>query len=177
MGNIIYVVLIGLSFMEPARAATINYEAKHVDGNYWEYAFAVKNDRSSESIHEFTMYFSPSKFRNLTVKAAPLGWDAIVNEPSVGLPSNGFYDALALNQGISAGATLTGFSVGFEFLGTGLPGHQPYDIIEPMTRLTLHSGVSVSSVPLPGSLSAFMTGLILLAGILLSHSKRRLHFT
>jgi hypothetical protein len=80
------------------------------------------------------------------------------------LPDDGFYDALVLDllAAIAPGDTLSGFSVEFDFLGSGTPGSQAFQFLTSSLEL-LDSGFTqravVTSVPEPGSLGLLAAGL------------------
>jgi hypothetical protein len=121
------------------RAAVITYEVTSLGGNDWRYDYTVENDGSA-SIEQFTVYFDFGLFSNLAVAASPMDWDSIVVDPDVNIPADGFFDSVALVSGLAPGASLSGFSVTFTFLGSGAPGSQPFDIVDPANFEVLSSG-------------------------------------
>jgi PEP-CTERM motif len=156
--------LLAIGAGESARAVQIEYTTTFLGGTTWEYYYTVVNTGSTP-IDEFTIFFDRNTFASLVAVASPLGWDSIVVQPDPLLPSNGFFDSLALGPGIAAAASLSGFSVSFNFLGQGTPGSQPFDIINPFTFETLSSGLTTSAaaVPEPTSTALLLAGLGLLA--------------
>ncbi|MBN1765568.1 MAG: PEP-CTERM sorting domain-containing protein, partial [Sedimentisphaerales bacterium] len=64
---------------------------------------------------------------------------------------------------IAPGETVSGFSVSFDWLGTGVPGAQFYEIIDPDDFSTLDSGYTV---PEPG------TTILLCLGGLMIHKRK-----
>jgi hypothetical protein len=97
------------------------------------------------------------KYRNLEVitpDPPAANWDELVVQPDPILHDDGFYDALALGAGILVGSQEAGFAVQFDWLGSGEPGPQPFDIVDPVTFQTKYSG---TTLPEPSAL-------ILLAG-------------
>ncbi len=153
----------------PAHATIIAFDVANVVGNTFEYTYTVENDTLSADIEEFTIFFDVNSFTNLTLSGAPAGWDPIVIQPDPGLPGDGFYDALALVAGIAPGGSLGGFSVRADFLGVGMPGAQPFDIVDPFTFALLDSGVTARStivaVPEPASIGLMTLGLLAMAAI------------
>jgi hypothetical protein len=147
------------------RAAVITYEVTSLSGSDWRYDYTVENNGAAP-IDEFTIYFDRGLFSNLAVAASPVGWDSIVLEPDFNIPADGLFDSLALVSGLASGASLSGFSVTFTFLGSDTPGSQPFDIVDPVSPpAVLGSGRTLQAptndVPEPGTLSLLlMTGLL-----------------
>ncbi|MCX7290578.1 hypothetical protein, partial [Janthinobacterium sp.] len=105
--------------MSAAHAATIGYTATSLGGTQWRYDYTVSNTTLAIPIAEFTLFFSVGQYANLhSVSAAP-GWDVLLVPPDPAIPASGYLDALALAGGIIPGATATGFSVTFDYLGAG----------------------------------------------------------
>ncbi|MEQ1546886.1 hypothetical protein [Methyloglobulus sp.] len=171
MRHVFYFMLVFFGFMIRGEAATISYETNHIGGNRWEYSYTVSNGALSGNIEELSIYFAGSEYSNLAVGHTPSGWDVVVNQPDTVLPSDGFYDSLALVSGIAPKTALKGFSVSFNFLGSGIPGNQAFDILDPITFNPIDSGFTVSSVPLPSALSMFVVGLGLLTSISLFNNR------
>lgn len=147
-------------------AAVISYTPSFLGGNQWTYDYTVAAAAGDPTIDEFTIYFDYTLYENLTAAVSPSGWDPLVIQPDTS-PSDGFFDALALVAGISPGDSLGGFAVSFDFLGTGTPGAQSFDIVDPNTFETLSSGFtsiasSNTSVPEPNTLALMVLALVLL---------------
>ena len=87
-------------------------------------------------------------------------WDELVVQPDPILTDDGFYDALATGDGIAQGASFAGFTAQFDWLGTGEPGAQLFEIIDPDTFETIYSG---QTVPEPTALTLLMLGAALTA--------------
>ncbi len=71
------------------------------------------------------------------------------------------YDALALSVGIPAGGTVSGFAVQFNWIGSGEPGAQPFQIFDPDTFQLLQTGQTFSAQPIPAAstLSLILLGI------------------
>ena len=164
--GIVVASLLFAGVITKAYAFPISYQVHNLSGNVWEYTYTVANDASSSfDIEEFTVFFDFTLYENLFAPTAPAGWDPIAIQPDPLLPDDGFYDALALTSGIAPGQSLNDFSVGFTWLGTGKPGDQRFDIVDPITFETLLTGQTQVSVPEPGVLLLFCTGLLVLFGV------------
>lgn len=146
-------------------AATIHYTPTFIGGVQWKYEYVVTTALGDPNVDEFSIFFDPALHANLSVATTPLGWDSLVIQPDTVIPADGLLDALALASGISAGTSLGGFAVLFDFLGTGTPGTQPFDIVDPTTFATIQTGFTsvaavvppTSDVPEPSAL--LLTGL------------------
>ena len=150
--------------LQPADATTIHYDVTNISANTWEYTYAVKNDTLGFEIEEFTVYFESGLYQNLVindVNAVP-GWDPLTVEPNNFLNNDGFYDALAMSSGLAPGNGIGGFTVRFEFLGTGMPGSQFFEVVDPLDFTVLDSG-QTSLVPLPAAIWLLGSGIIGLA--------------
>ena len=170
--------LFGLSLFllgNSAIADTITFTVDNIGGNTWQYNYTVANTGSTGGdIEEFTIWFDLGLYENLSGPGSPADWDPLLIQPDPGLPDDGFADWLAFGPGIAEGDSLGGFSVMFDFLGTGTPGDQFFDIIDPFTFNVLFSGITelgdvVVPVPEPTSTSLIALGLFLIA----FYSKRR----
>jgi len=159
-------IMIGIfvTMVNGVYATTILYDLSNLGGLRWEYTYSVTNDSLSSSIDEFTIYFNPGLYDNLIVGNTPADWDPLITQPDPFLVSDGFYDALALVTGIAPGATVSGFSVSFDWLVAGIPGSQFFEVVNPPTFVVLDSG-NTTPVPEPGTLLLLGSGLIGLIGI------------
>ena len=172
--------ILSLPLTAPAAIITFQLDSLHPTSqlNYSVTAGA------NEKINEFTIFFNPSLYKNLTVATSPTAWDSLVIQPDTGIPANGFFDSLNNGAGIQGGTTLDGFAVSFLYTGTGMPGSQDFEIVNPMTFATLSSGRTTAfeiapplspppqppttNVPEPATI-----GLIGLAAILLASQRKR----
>lgn len=151
-----------------AQGAVIDYSVTALGPQSWQYDYTVTNDSEILTIDEFTIYFDRTLFGNLAIALSPVNWDPLVIQPDPELPSNGFFDALALAFGIAPGTALSGFSVTFDFLGSGIPGSQPFDVVDPLTFEVLQSGftsLAAQTVPEPGTLALLLVGGIAAAAV------------
>jgi len=129
----------------------ISYQAADLGGGRWQYTYDVWNNSLAEGIDEFTVWFGVGSYDNLlitTTDPPAANWYELVWQPDEFLGDDGGYDALATGLDIGIGEHVAGFAVSFDWLGTGEPGAQFYEIIDPDTFATLDSGWTV---PEPGA--------------------------
>jgi hypothetical protein len=144
-----------------SNATQVSYSASSLGGSSWQYNYTVSNVSLPQSVKEFTISFDPESCTNLTITTPPPGgWNAIVWQPEPFLHDAGAYDALHGGAGIAAGEVVGGFSVRFDWLGTGSPAAQWYEVVDPVTFATLDSGWTV---PEPATLSVLGLGSLVLA--------------
>ncbi|WDE07247.1 hypothetical protein SG34_010355 [Thalassomonas viridans] len=147
-------------------ATLITSDLVQLDANTWQSTYKVTNDTLPFDIEEFSIYFDFSLFENLVATGAPPDWDPLVIQPDIGLPDDGFYDALALAAGVIPGGMLSGFMIEFDYLGLDLPPAMPFDILDPFTFDILDSGevtftsITQLPVPAPAPLGLLALGLI-----------------
>lgn len=146
----------------PLQAATIEFGVTDLGGDAFQYHYTLIND-SDAPIEQFTIFFDPALYANLTDPAAPADFDPLVVQPDPIL-GDGFFDALSFSEGLAVGERLSGFSIAFTFLGVGAPGAQFFEIIDPVTFETLSSGFTRAAfvdatVPVPGAVIFMGTGL------------------
>ncbi|MCJ7777536.1 MAG: PEP-CTERM sorting domain-containing protein [Sedimentisphaerales bacterium] len=142
----------------------IRYQTSDLGSGRWQYNYDVTNISLTVPIEEFTIWFDYGLYKNLAVETpdTPVGWDQIVIQPELVLGDDGYYDALALTSGIGVGQMVSGFAVRFDWLGTGVPGPQFYEIIDPVTFETIDSGWTI---PEPATLLVLGLGSLILKRI------------
>jgi len=124
----------------------IRYQTSDLGSGRWQYTYEVTNISLTGAIEEFTIWFDYGSFENLSIETPdpPAGdWDELVVQSEPVLLDDGCYDALTLGTGIGISEMVSGFSVSFDWLGTGEPDSQFYEIIDPATFETLYSGWTV----------------------------------
>lgn len=176
--KIIALSVLMLSWYGSAHAAVITFASTSLGGNRWLYEYMVSASASEPAIEEFTIYFSPGRYDNLTVESSPGGWDSIVVQPDAAVPADGFFDSLTLGKSIGPGESRSGFSVSFDFMDTGAPGQQRFDIVDPISFSSIFSGMTSpadtappSDVPEPSTIFLLAIGL----GFLLIGAPRLRH--
>ena len=165
--RLIGLLLIAISLAQPVRATVIHYDSSNLTGNTWQYSYSLINDSLVDTIDMFTVYFPFGNYQKLNVGSAPATWDPLVVEPNNFLQNDGYYDVLALVSGVAPGGKLGSFLVTFDYIGTGTPGAQAFDIVNPITFATLDSGNTTPAppavVPVPAGVwlfGSFLVGFI-----------------
>ena len=156
------VAVMAFALCLPASATLVDYDVRLLTGNRYEYSYRVTNDTLGVPISEFTVYFPFDLFANLGPGSAPTDWEVFVDDPEIILvPVDGLYDALTRSVPIAQGASLGGFTVEFDWLGTGLPGSQSFEIAVPDPFEVLETGTTSRAVniPEPGGLGLLAMGL------------------
>ncbi len=157
-----------------ARAVEISADAQNVADTQvghdrWRYEYRL-DEFPFDAGYGFTVYFDPELYTALQVSAPAPGadWDAIVRQPDAALGSDGFYDAEALFDDPSASAV---FRVSFEWLGTGTPGEQSFEVREPEPSFAVvESGTTI--VPEPAALLQHVSSVLSIAA-LAAHGRAR----
>ena len=146
----------------------IKFNALNISENNWQCTYNVINYDLMPSIREFTIYFDPDLFEDIVINTLPPlsdEWDELIWQPEKQISKAGGYDVLGLGGiGIQPGNSIEGFSVGFKWIGSGLPNSQPYEIVDPTTFAILDSG---DTIPEPATFIVFCIG-----GVI-AFSKRR----
>jgi hypothetical protein len=157
IGGIVFVCLFAASvFADPN--TQIRYLTTTLGLGRWQYTYDVYNLHLPEKVKEFTIWFGVGSYDNLAIETQipPAGsWDEVVWQPEPFLGDDGGYDALAEILSIDVGQNISGFTVSFDWLGTGTPGSQFYEIIDPIDFHTIDSGFTV---PEPATLLLFGFG-------------------
>lgn len=166
----ILLLALGFAFASVrADASVITFEATNTSGNEWRYDYVLSAEDGEDPITEFTIFFGLSEFTGASLRgiAAPIGWDGLIGVVDPLLPADGYVDFLALSSGAAgvAGSPLAGFSVLFDWFGTGAPGSQMFDILDAETFTLIRSGVTTPAdrpvnVPEPGTLWLLAIGLL-----------------
>jgi hypothetical protein len=161
------VLVLALSALASAAGTTpVLFRVISMGGNVYRYVYTLTNNGSlpgGAPLQLFDIYFDSSLYQSasLTIVTPPslqAQWNEIIFHPAPGLPAA--YDVLTLAGGLPVGATISGFSVQFTWLGTGVPGSQPFEIFDPNTFLSLQSGQTISdTTPIPAA-SPFSLGLM-----------------
>jgi len=146
----------------PSQAAQISYSLQGLGGNEYRYDYSVLNDGSTGgAVGLFDILFDPALYdeASLTISSDPslsAAWDQQVLASAPGVPAA--FDVLATQGGIAVGDSLSGFSMTFNWLGTGQPGAQGFEIYDPESFALLQTGTT-SPVPLPGTLGLLACGI------------------
>lgn len=157
-----------------AGTTSIQYSLVSLGGNAYRYIYSITNNGSSGApVQLFDILFDTSLYQEsslqiVTPSSLHSQWSEVL---LAGVPPAipAAYDALALQGGVAAGTTVTGFSVQFTWLGPGVPGAQPFQIYDPQTFQLTQSGQTSSSssvsVPAASTLSLILLGVGLVLAV------------
>jgi hypothetical protein len=158
----------GLVLASNSYATTVSYAATLVGGQMWQYTYDVTNTSLSVPISELTFYYDPALLSGIAVgPSQPVDWtNPIVTQSDPAflpdLSGYGFFDTVTSGTGIGAGGDLGGFTVLVNYSGSGAPGANIFQVVDPATFTTLDQGQTQgsqsASVPEPGTLSLVLLG-------------------
>jgi hypothetical protein len=148
------------SLASAAQATTISYSLNALGGNRYSYDY-ILTATAAEPLEAFNIYFPFHEYANLAPGNLPVGWLAMLTQPDPALYVDGIFSAESINGQIPTGVPTAGFSIEFDWIGSGLPGRQGYNFTDARTGGNVWIGGTVQ-VPEPGTLglSLLMLGLI-----------------
>jgi hypothetical protein len=171
MRVLIVLLLVGSGFLGGVRGAEVHYEIAGLGVNaagqsLYRYTYEPV-DIVFEKDQELDIRFDPNLFAALFNALAPPDFDVLLLQPNTPPGAFGDYSALAL---VSNPVISSPFSVDVVFIGSGIPGAQPYFINQydgnGQFVATVIQGATTSGssavVPEPGSLSVVSAGLCML---------------
>lgn len=164
LGKRVGYFLLLLVFAPATFAGVILAELEKLDETRWMANYSLTNTLTTE-FDQFTIYFQHGSYENLSLVAAPSDWDPLVIQPDPLLSGDGFFDALSMGSPLLPGDSLSGFSVAFDWAGSGDPGSQWFELIDSFSFDVLYSGLTqvqdvVAPVSEPTGLSLSIIGLI-----------------
>jgi hypothetical protein len=179
------ILLRSLSSQTVAGTISVSYNLVSLGGNVYRYVYSITNNGSvggGAPVQLFDVLFDTSLYREpslqiVTPSSLQAQWSEELLASLPGVPAA--YDALALRGGILAGSTVSGFSVQFTWLGSGVPGSQPFQVFDPVTFQLLQTGQTVGSsavgAPAASTLSLILIGVgLALTGAYQAKPYRRL---
>lgn len=168
------------SALSAASPVTIDYEltALAAPGRY-EYRYTLTNVSLATPLSWFSVDFDTALYdeSSLAITSTGLGdWSEqlLASIPALGVPAQ--YDAYkTVGAGLGIGDTETGFTVEFNWLGTGTPGSQAFTIYDPATLDVLATGVTTTEGEPPpnGAPEPSSAALVLLALCGVAAGRRR----
>lgn len=175
-GLFVWAMLLVLSIILPIVPAeatvAISYSLEDLGAGRWKAIYQVDNLDESFGIELFTIYYDYGLYDALQIETPlPLAsqWDQDARNPLLigPLPFPGLYDVQAKSGGISAGQSLSGFAISFDWLGGGIPiRDQRFEVYEDSDNLqSVRVGVA-AYIPEPATL------LLLAAGAFLTYQRK-----
>ncbi|WP_064042033.1 hypothetical protein [Methylomonas koyamae] len=161
--RLVTVLILFFIGVNSSSAASVSYEITNILGSRWQYNYSVYNNSLANDIEEFLIFFDHNAYANLTVGGTPINWDPLVIQPDALLPDDGYFDVLALGSGIVPGTSLPGFLIEFDYLFSGTPGSQYFEVRDSITFDLLETGNTVltnGSVPEPNSIFLLIIGFV-----------------
>ena len=161
------VAALALSVCSAAQAVVITYQATDladivVGEDRWQYRYKVSGFVGLG----FNVLFSPALYRNLSDPPPAVNSDwalqIVQPDPNPVVLADGFYGATAqvLNPSLA-----DAFTVIFDWLGSGSPGSQPFEVFDESFFPPIATGQTQAEgqvVPLPDTLSLIGLGLLVL---------------
>lgn len=150
--------------VETEAPSPVRYVLEELGANRYRAHYSLLNEVSLP-LGLLDLDFDPSLYREDTLSVsltdgAAADWSALLLDSGIGVPA---VLSLASNgPGLGGGARASGFSVDFDWLGTGRPGAQGYTVYDPQTFATMYSGTT-APVPLPASAVLLLSSLGVLA--------------
>jgi hypothetical protein len=163
------VVLIAASTLP---GETVTYDVYNIGGSTWRYDYTIVDPAAFPINQGITFDFALELYGPLSNPIAPAGWDVQTWNPDDPFGASGGFDLLALVDK----PALTGLSIQFEYLGSGTPGPQPFEIYTIDPDFAVTGGGNTSHVPEPSAvltLGAVGGGLAAFGALAALRSRRR----
>lgn len=150
--------------VETEAPSPLRYLLEDLGANRYRAHYSLVNEVSLP-LGLLDLEFDPALYREDTLSVtltdgAAADWSALLLDSGIGVPA---VLSLARNgAGLDGGARASGFSVDFDWLGSGRPGAQGYTVYDPQNFATLYSGTT-APVPVPASAVLLLSSLGVLA--------------
>jgi hypothetical protein len=125
----------------------------------WQFTYRAAG--SLNPFEGFNVLFKPSDFAALSVDSTPPGWLTYALGPDLAFATDGVFSST-----IDGTGTLPAeFIVSFDWIGTGVPGSQPFEIFDDSFNVAGEGITTPATLPEPGSLILMGGGLAAFAMI------------
>jgi hypothetical protein len=153
-----------------AADSEITYDLSYAPGapGHGVYEYTVFNNSISPTLDDFAVFFpdvvdpDAQNYHNLAVGPSwPAGWDSLIIQPSaIDLGGYGEGFRATAGTGIGLGSSQGGFSVSFDYSGSGTPARQYYEIYNVDTMDMIGSGYTTPAshgVPDAGATALYLS--------------------
>jgi hypothetical protein len=148
--GVLSAAIILFSFQAVADSLPFSYSLVNLGGGEYQYDYSIYNNASLGAgvpVQLFDVDFDPTLYTNLSIVTPNPNWTEMIFPAGGGNPA--LFDVSSpTNGGIPVGSTASGFDVDFDWLGTGTPGSQPFQIYDPNSFAQLQNGNTINPVPL-----------------------------
>jgi hypothetical protein len=162
------VLTISIFSIQNSRASSISYQLQNLGIDHYRYTYTIINNGSlpnNGSIQLVDILFDTTLYNesSLSISSASSvssSWSEQILASAPGIPAT--YDFSSKGLGLQIGSSFSGFSIDFEWLGSGLPGAQGFEIYDPSNFNLLETGttkVNTQVVPIPGAFVYFLSSL------------------
>ncbi len=127
----------------------------------FQYDFTIANNTLGTPIVQFNLLFDWATITNINAVSQPDEFAGpLVAPPGISPGYDGFVNYFAVDTGLAAGSSATGFDVAVDFTGTGKPLNPTFQILDANFN-TIDSGTAsaAAAVPEPATLGLLALGL------------------
>lgn len=112
-----------------SNGAQIIIELSQVSGQRWQGNYRIENTGATAPIKGIRIVFPVGLYDALAISKTPDQWDAITADPDSLIDASGIYELFTVTEAIDTNQTLEGITLAFDWLGSGAPSSQSFEII------------------------------------------------